>query len=102
MEILGTFYIYRLQAQPVEIANVDHANTHGHPSLAHGHAHGHAHDHAHLKGETAEPHEQHHLYKRSLEHLLNKLDFKVKKLELKRQKWIKHYALKGKAHGMKD
>jgi len=67
---------------------------------AHGHQLTHAHEHAHLKGDTAaaEPHQQHHLYKRSLEHLLNKLDFKVKKLELKRQKWIKHYALKGKGH----
>ena len=53
-------------------------------------------DETHSKGELAEPvPEGHHLYKRSLEHLLNKLDFKAKKLELKRQKLIKHYALKG-------
>ena len=49
----------------------------------------------HLKGETAAPPQEHHLQKRSLEHLLNKLDYKAKKLELKRQKLIKHYALKG-------
>ncbi len=47
----------------------------------------------HAKGEVAEA--PHHLQKRSLEVLLNKLDYKAKKLELKRQKWIKHYALKG-------
>jgi hypothetical protein len=40
----------------------------------------------------------HSLHKRSLELLLNKLDFKAKKLELKRQKLIKHFALKGKHH----
>ena len=94
-------FIFQFKAAPVEVATVDHAHTHGHPlpqdhAVAHDHAL--AHDHAHFRGETAEPHQQHHLYKRSLEHLLNKLDFKVKKLELKRQKWIKHYALKGKAH----
>ena len=51
-------------------------------------------EYPHDKGEVGGGHHQHRS-KRSLEVLLNKLDFKAKKLELKRQKLIKHYALKG-------
>ena len=65
-------------------------------------SHSSGHSSGHIKGEVAElpvvevPHS---LHKRSLELLLNKLDYKAKKLELKRQKLVKHYALKG--HSLK-